>query len=69
VNIKHYHADNGRFKGKLFSKSIEEKGQTISFCGIGAHHQKWYSRKKNRRLTKESHYTPTTCSKRMARCN
>jgi hypothetical protein len=23
VNIKHYHADNGRFKDKLFSKSIE----------------------------------------------
>jgi hypothetical protein len=39
VNIKHYHADNGRFKDKLFSKSIEEKGQTISFCGVGAHHQ------------------------------
>jgi hypothetical protein len=34
VNIKHYHADNGRFKDKLFSKSIEEKGQTISFCGV-----------------------------------
>jgi len=39
VNIKHYHADNGRFKDKLFSKSIEEKGQTISCCGVGAHHQ------------------------------
>jgi adenylate cyclase len=37
VNIKHYHADNGRFKDKLFSKDIEEKGQTISFCGVGAH--------------------------------
>jgi hypothetical protein len=39
VNIKHYHADNGRFNDKLFSKSIEEKGQTISFCGVGAHYQ------------------------------
>jgi hypothetical protein len=39
VNIKHYHADNGRFKDKLFSKSIEQKRQTISFCGVGAHHQ------------------------------
>jgi hypothetical protein len=39
VNIKHYHADNGRFKDKLFSKSIEERGQTISFCGVGAHHK------------------------------
>ena len=33
VNIKHYHADNGRFKDNLFMKSIEEKGQTITFCG------------------------------------
>jgi hypothetical protein len=39
VNIQHYHADNGRFKDKLFTKDIEEKGQTISFCGVGAHHQ------------------------------
>jgi len=39
VNIKHYHADNGRFKDDLFMKSIEEKGQTITFCGVGAHHQ------------------------------
>jgi len=39
VHIKHYHADNGRFKGNLFTKSIEDKGQTISFCGVGAHHQ------------------------------
>jgi hypothetical protein len=34
VHIKHYHADNGRFKDNLFTKSIEGKGQTISFCGI-----------------------------------
>ncbi len=27
------------------------------------------SREKNRRLTKESHYTTTTCSEKMARCN
>jgi hypothetical protein len=39
VNIKHYHAHNGRFKDNLFMKSIEEKGQTITFCGVGAHHQ------------------------------
>jgi len=39
VNIKHYHADNGRFKDKAFMKSIEDSGQTISFSGVGAHHQ------------------------------
>jgi transposase InsO family protein len=46
VNIKHYHADNGRFKDKIFSKSIQEKGQTISFCGVGAHHQNGIAEKR-----------------------
>jgi transposase InsO family protein len=46
VNIKHYHADNGRFKDKLFTKDIEEKGQTISFCGVGAHHQNGIAEKR-----------------------
>jgi hypothetical protein len=46
VNIKHYHADNGRFKDKLLSKNIEEKGQTISFCGVGAHHQNGIAEKR-----------------------
>jgi len=40
VNIKHYQADNGRFIDNLFMESIiEEKGQTITFCGVGAYHQ------------------------------
>jgi hypothetical protein len=39
VHIKHYHADNGRFKDTLFNRDNEEKGQTISYCGVGAHHQ------------------------------
>jgi hypothetical protein len=38
VYIKHYHADNGRFKDKAFMKEIEEQGQSISFVGGGAHH-------------------------------
>jgi hypothetical protein len=46
VNIKHYHADNGRFRDKLFTKDIEEKGQTISFCGVGAHHQNGIAEKR-----------------------
>ena len=61
VNIQHYHADNGRFKDNLFMKDIEEKGQTISFCGVGAHHQNG--------IAEKSYYTPVTCTKEMARCN
>jgi hypothetical protein len=46
VNIKHYHADNGRFKDKAFMKSIEDSGQTISFSGVGAHHQNGIAEKR-----------------------
>jgi len=46
VNIIHYHADNGRFKDKGFSQSIEKKNQTISFSGVGAHHQNGIAEKR-----------------------
>jgi len=36
VCIKHYHADNGRFKDKAFMKEIEEQRQGISCIGVGA---------------------------------
>jgi hypothetical protein len=39
VAIKHYHADNGLFDTKAFKKSVSEAGQTLSFCGVNAHHQ------------------------------
>ncbi len=50
VHIKHYHADNGRFKDTLFTRDIEEKGQTISYCGVGAHHQNGIAEKRIRDL-------------------
>jgi hypothetical protein len=46
VTIKHYHADNGRFKDKLFMNSIEKNKQTISFSGVGAHHQNGVAEKR-----------------------
>ncbi len=56
VNIKHYHADNGRFKDNLFMKSIEEKGQTITFCGVGAHHQNGKAEKRIGDLQRREKY-------------
>ncbi len=46
VTIKHYHADNGRFKDNAFLKSIHENHQTISFSGVGAHHQNGIAEKR-----------------------
>lgn len=39
VKITEYRADNGVFKSRDFKVSITNNNQTISFCGVGAHHQ------------------------------
>ena len=39
VRIHHYHCDNGLFDTKAFKSSIAIAHQTISFCGVNAHHQ------------------------------
>ena len=39
VSILHYHADNGRFAEPKFVDDVKLRGQTISFSGVGAHHQ------------------------------
>ena len=39
VKFKSFRADNGIYKSKAFHTHIEELGQTINFCAVGAHHQ------------------------------
>ncbi len=50
VTIRHYHADNGRFAEKTFVDDVEQKNQTISFCGVSAHHQNGKAEKRIRDL-------------------
>jgi hypothetical protein len=52
VSIRHYHADNGQFAENLWIKAVQEHGpqQTMSFCGVGAHHQNGVAEKKIRDL-------------------
>ena len=39
VDFKAYHADNGRFADKRFQDNCISNNQTITFCGVGSHHQ------------------------------
>jgi hypothetical protein len=39
VKIKSFRADNTPFNAAEFKNDLENKGQTISFSGVGAHHQ------------------------------
>ena len=50
VIIKHYHADNGRFADKGWTDDVKKKGQTITFCGVNAHHQNGVAEKRIRDL-------------------
>jgi hypothetical protein len=50
-SAKHYHADNGRFFDKGFHQDITDKGQSITFCGVGAHHQNGIIENRNKQLT------------------
>ena len=50
VQIKHYHCDNGIFTDKIFRAACRAAGQTISFCGVNAHHQSGKAEKRIRDL-------------------
>ena len=39
MRIKSYRADNHPFASKEFKQDLELMGQTISYSGVGAHHQ------------------------------
>ena len=39
VQVLHYHAENGLFDTQVFKGSVEKANQTLSFCGVNAHHQ------------------------------
>ena len=50
VQVRHYHADNGRFAENEFMAHIATKGQTISFCGVNAHFQNGKAERRIRTL-------------------
>jgi hypothetical protein len=39
VTVRHYHADNGLFDTHKFKLSIQQANQSLTFCGVNAHHQ------------------------------
>ena len=51
IEIKHYHAENSIFNSQEFLANIEQSQQTISFYGVGAHHQSGVAEHRVRELT------------------
>ena len=50
VSIMHYHADNGCFTESVWKDHIEKKSQTLTFSGVGVHHQNGRAAKRIRDL-------------------
>ena len=55
VRILHYHCDNGRFADKAFVDDVRAGHQTITFCGVGAHHQNGVAERRIRDITETAH--------------
>ena len=51
---QHYHCDNGRFADNGWMADAAQRGQTISFCGINAHHQNGLAKKAIRGLQEQA---------------
>ena len=50
-SAKHYQSDNGRFADNGFVAAVNRKSQKLTFCEVGAHHQKIIIENKNKVLT------------------
>lgn len=49
-----YHADNGRFAEKAYMSDVKDKGQNITFCGVGSHHQNGIAERRIRSLGEDA---------------
>jgi len=51
IESKAYHADNGCFADKGFRDDCTSSNQTITFCGVGSHHQNGLAERKIKDIT------------------
>jgi hypothetical protein len=51
VTVQHYNCDNGIFAAQKFRSAVTNSHQTISFCGVNAHHQNGISERRIGDLT------------------
>jgi hypothetical protein len=51
VQIKHYHADNGRFADNAFKQHCNSCHQTLTYCGVNAHFQNGVAERAIRDIT------------------
>ena len=50
VEIKSYHADNSIFRANLWVNDCRASDHPLTFAGVGAHHQNWFSERRIRTI-------------------
>ena len=55
ISIKNYHCDNGLFDTLVFKTSVQKSHQSITFCGVNAHHQKGKAERRIKDVTTGAH--------------
>ena len=51
IDIRGYHADNGRYAEHYFIEDCKEKSQSLNYCGVDDHHQNGIAEAKIKQLT------------------
>ena len=51
VRVSAYHGDNGRYADAAFRQDILDNNQSLTFCGVGSHHQNGIAERRIRFLT------------------
>jgi hypothetical protein len=52
--IRTYHGDNGRFVEHVFQNDLKAQKQSLSVCGVGAHHQSGIAERRIRTLSERA---------------
>lgn len=53
-DILTYHGDNGRFVEHVFQKDLKANKQTLTVCGVGAHHQSGIAERRIQTLSEQA---------------
>jgi hypothetical protein len=55
ITIQHYHANNGRFVDNTWLEGLTQENQSITYCGVNAHHQNGIAEYRIRDLKEQVH--------------
>ncbi len=68
VTIQTYHADNGLFRAHKWVEACKNKGQSLTFSGVNAHHQNCMAERRIRTLQEHARTMLIHAHQRWPKC-